>query len=156
MITLNIPGRELLNLEYLLVDFNGTVATDGALLPEVASYFEALSEHLAIYVVTADTFGTVERQCDPLPVKVYKLRGGEEAAEKRALVENLGSSGVVAIGNGRNDVAMLGAAALSMAVLGDEGLSSEALLNAHVVVKDVEDALALLLKPKRLIATLRA
>ena len=42
--------------------------------------------------------------------------------EKRTHVRALGSSTVVAIGNGANDVPMLDEAALAIAVLGREGL----------------------------------
>jgi len=62
---------------------------------------------------------------------------------------------VVAIGNGANDAAMLQEAALGIAVLGPEGLAAEALLAADVVVASIEDALDLLLRPHRLVATLR-
>jgi soluble P-type ATPase len=50
---------------------------------------------------------------------------------------------------------MLGKAALSVAVLGDEGLSTAALGAAQIVVKDIRDGLDLLLKTDRLRATLR-
>lgn len=50
---------------------------------------------------------------------------------------------------------MLAAAALGIAVLGPEGLATEALQAADLVVGQVEDALDLLLHPTRLLATLR-
>jgi len=61
----------------------------------------------------------------------------------------------VAIGNGANDVAMLSEAAHGIAGLGPEGLAVSALLAADVLVASIDDALELLLNPKRLIATLR-
>jgi soluble P-type ATPase len=70
-------------------------------------------------------------------------------------VEQLGTEQVVAIGNGANDAQMLSAAALGIAILGREGLASEALQAADLVVGGIEDALDLLLHPPRLIATLR-
>lgn len=63
--------------------------------------------------------------------------------------------GVAAVGNGANDAAMLREAALGIAVLGPEGLAAEALLAADVLVRDVRDALDLLLQPERLVATWR-
>jgi soluble P-type ATPase len=50
---------------------------------------------------------------------------------------------------------MLEEAALGIAVLGPEGLAVPALLAADVLVASIEDALDLLLNPRRLIATLR-
>jgi soluble P-type ATPase len=68
----------------------------------------------------------------------------------------LGAEHVVAVGNGRNDVAMFEAAALGIAVLGPEGAAGVLLQVADVVVPDVYVALELLLHPRRLKATLRA
>jgi soluble P-type ATPase len=50
---------------------------------------------------------------------------------------------------------MLGTAGLGIAVLGEEGLATGALLAADVLVRDVADGLALLADPVRLISTLR-
>ncbi len=41
MLTVSIPGRETLELNYLVLDYNGTIAVDGALLPGVADTFSA-------------------------------------------------------------------------------------------------------------------
>ena len=35
MLTIDIPGRDRLELHTLLLDYNGTIAADGAVLPEV-------------------------------------------------------------------------------------------------------------------------
>ena len=58
------------------------------------------------------------------------------------------------IGNGSNDQLILKEAALGIAVLGDEGLSVSAIKSADIVVKNIQNALDLFLKPKRLITTL--
>jgi soluble P-type ATPase len=63
---------------------------------------------------------------------------------------------VVAIGNGRNDRAMLRSAALAIALVQQEGGAAETLSSAHVVCHNIVDALALLLRRERLIATLRS
>jgi len=59
------------------------------------------------------------------------------------------------VGNGANDVAMLQAAALGIAVLGPEGMAAAAIPAADVLVGSIHDALDLLSEPRRLIATLR-
>jgi len=46
-------------------------------------------------------------------------------------------------------------AALSICILGEEGTAVNALLNAHIIVNNINDALDLFLFPKRLVATLR-
>jgi soluble P-type ATPase len=80
---------------------------------------------------------------------------GGEREQKEALIRQLGASSVVAIGNGSNDAGMMQTAAVSIAVIGREGLSGEALVEADVVVTHILDAIDLLLMPKRLSATLR-
>jgi len=61
-----------------------------------------------------------------------------------------------AIGNGYNDIYMLDEAALGIAVIGSEGCSVRALEKADIVTNAINDALDLLLNPKRIVATLRA
>ena len=70
-------------------------------------------------------------------------------------MRGLGAETVVAIGQGANDAAMLKAAAIGIAVMGEEGLAVEALLSAQVLAANIYDALNLLEYPTRLVATLR-
>lgn len=155
MFELDIPGFKSLRLENIVLDFNGTIACDGVLLPGVAERLAKLKAHFAVHVVTADTFGTVRAQVEGL-ARIAVLESGDHREEKRALVAQLGDESVVAIGNGRNDVAMLQAAALGVAVCQREGAATQALQAADLVCNDILDALDLLRHPKRLLATLRA
>ena len=41
MISIDIPGHRRLELEYLVLDVNGTIATGGVLVPGVAEAVEA-------------------------------------------------------------------------------------------------------------------
>jgi soluble P-type ATPase len=74
---------------------------------------------------------------------------------KEAYLRALGPEQCVAIGNGRNDRLMLTAAALGIAIVQGEGAAVQTLLAADVVAPDTQTALAQLLAPKRLVATLR-
>jgi P-type E1-E2 ATPase len=147
-----IPGRGALALRHLLLDLNGTIARDGRLLPGVRRRLPALARLLEVRVLTADTFGTAARQLAGLPVRLVRVATGRE---KERIVRALGSAGVAAVGNGANDAAMLRRAALGIAVVGPEGAAGGAVLAADVVVTGVLDALDLLLRPRRLVATLR-
>jgi hypothetical protein len=40
-LTIEIPGRELIELQFLLLDVNGTLSDRGTLLPEVAERLDA-------------------------------------------------------------------------------------------------------------------
>ena len=148
-----IPGRKKpLRIEQAVFDFNGTLAVDGRLVRGVAGRLKSLASLIEVVVMTADTFGTVRHTLAGLPLTVHVVRGG---AEKRRLVESLGRDTVAAVGNGTNDVPMLRSAALSIVVMGGEGTAGEAVRAAIVVARDINVAIDLLLKPRRLVATLR-
>jgi len=155
MLEITVPSRGMLCLERLLLDVNGTIALDGQLVPGVHERLDKLSETLDIWLVSADTQGTLAELATALQARSRLLQPGEEAVQKAALVDELGAERVVAIGNGANDAAMLQRAALGIAVLGGEGLSAACLTAADVVVPSIESALDLLLYPRRLVATLR-
>lgn len=67
----------------------------------------------------------------------------------------MGAERCAAIGNGANDAAMLEAARLGLAVVGQEGASAATLRAADVVCVSILDALDLLARPDALAATLR-
>jgi soluble P-type ATPase len=151
-----IPGRPDLELRYLVLDYNGTVALDGRLVEGVAPRLEALGKQLEIHVLTADTFGRARTELSGVNCSLVVLRGADEHRQKAEYVDRLGAASVVAIGNGRNDRAMLERAALAIAVLGPEGLATDALAVADIAVQDPIVALELLLNPRRITATLRS
>ncbi len=155
MLEIAIPGAETLRLDYLVADFNGTLAADGILLPGVAEALWQLAEPLDIHVVTADTHGRARDTLAGLPCELVVLANGSQDLAKGRYVESLGTARCVAFGNGRNDRLMLAAAGLGIAVIGPEGAAVEALLAAKIAVSDVGAALGLLLNPARLAATLR-
>ncbi|HTR05808.1 MAG TPA: hypothetical protein VMJ11_03950 [Paraburkholderia sp.] len=156
MITIDIPGFGTLRLTHLILDFNGTLAVDGRILPGIATRMAALANDLNLHVVTGNTHGDAQDQLRDCAAEVVCLAATGQAQAKRDYALSLGQSGVVAIGNGRNDALMLKQSALGIAVLGTEGLAADALAAADIVVRHAEEGLDLLLKPKRLIATLRA
>lgn len=152
---IDIPGRAPLLLEDLVLDFNGTLACDGILCNGVRERLDALAGQLRIHVVTGDTFGHAAAQLEGVPCTLNVLPSAGQLEAKRAYVDALGAERAVCIGNGFNDRLMLEAAGLSIAILQDEGVATGTLLAADIVVKRVVDALDLLLKPLRLVATLR-
>ena len=155
MLTIEIPGRETLEISHVVLDYNGTVAVDGALLPGLAERIAALKKSVTVTVLTADTYGTVRAQCEPLGITVETFPRAGAAQCKEEIVRGL-SGGAVSVGNGFNDIQMFDAAALSIAVLEKEGLCAPLLAHADVLVSSPLDALDLLLRPKRQCATLRS
>ena len=75
MIVIEIPGREPLKINHVVLDYNGTAAVDGMLLKGVKERIARLKELAHVYVLTADTYGTVTRQCEPLGITEGPFRG---------------------------------------------------------------------------------
>ncbi|MBR3154867.1 MAG: HAD family hydrolase [Lachnospiraceae bacterium] len=154
MITIDIPGREIITIEHLVLDYNGTVAEDGQLIDGVEERMRALKELVDIHVLTADTYGTVRAQCDPIGVHVETFPRAGAAECKLEIVQRLGSH-VMCVGNGFNDVLMFDAADLSVAVLEKEGTYAGLIAHADIVTRSIVDAFDLLIRTDRMRATLR-
>lgn len=153
MLTIDLREGGTFELEHLVLDVNGTLTDHGTLIEGVAERLGLLVDVLAIHVLTADTYGTAEGLARRLPMASFTTIAS--GAEKAARVEALGAARVVAIGNGRNDEAMLRAARLGIAVLGTEGAATSTLLAADVACATILDALDLLLDERTITATLR-
>lgn len=155
MIKIEIPGLQTIIIEYLVTDYNGTLAQDGQLLDNVSEKLNKLSQQIKIHVITADTFGKAAENLKNINCQLHIITKNSQAIAKREYIRNLGTNKVCAIGNGNNDELMLKEAILGIAVEQNEGLSTKSLLASDVVCKSIIDALDLLLNPKRLVATLR-
>ena len=155
MIIIDIPGGQKMRLEHLVLDYNGTLACDGQLLPGVRENLKALSGQIGIHVLTADTFGGAGGELGGIDCRVSIIDAGQQDRSKLQYVVDLGPDGAVCIGNGRNDRLMLREAALGIAVVQTEGIAAETLLAGDVVCDDINAALQLLINPLRLVATLR-
>ena len=155
MIEITIPGRGSYRLKHLVLDLNGTIALDGEIIEGVGEKLQKLGRLLGISIVTADTHGSAQRLEADITIRIHIIEKGAEDAQKLALVEQLGKANTVSIGNGCNDVSMLRESALGICVLGGEGAVVEAMMNADLLVPDINTALDLLLNTDRLVATLR-
>lgn len=156
MIQINIPGFGDLTLTHLVIDYNGTLALDGKLLPGAREVLQTAAKDLEVHIITADTFGLASSHLGGLPVTLTILASANQADAKKSYVESLGAANTAAIGNGRNDREMLATAALSIAVIQKEGVAREVIENSHILATSIWDAVELLRHPARLIATLRS
>jgi soluble P-type ATPase len=89
-----------------------------------------------------------------MKAELIKVSNEDSKQGKFDFLKTLNLEMTVAIGNGSNDQLILKEAALGIAVLGDEGVSVSAMKSADIVVKNIQSALDLFLKPRRLITTL--
>ena len=151
--TIEIPGRPTLQIEHLLLDLNGTLTNRGALIDGVRDRLSRLEPQLELHALSADTCGTLDELGAELHLATRRISSG---AEKLEFLNATGAQRCAAIGNRTNDVAMLSAAALGIAVIGPEGASTAALAAADVVCRSILDALDLLLDDRVIVATLRA
>lgn len=152
MISVEIPQRGLFELRHAVFDINGTLAVDGKPIPNVAAALTSLASHLSIHLLTAGTHGNVKELEEIFGFPLQIISNGEE---KAWYVQQLGPDKVVAFGNGANDAGMVRLAAIGIAVLATEGVAISALQAADILSHGPIDAIELLLKPKRLVATLR-
>lgn len=155
-ISIDIPGFNRLRLEHIVLDYNGTIAVDGVLLPGVVSRLRRLSKQVTLHVLTADTFGFAAESLKGLPLCLKILPKGRQNQAKNAYVKKLGFQSCACIGNGRNDRLMLKNAGLGIAVMHAEGVAVQSLQAADVFCAHIHEALDLFQNPKRLIATLRS
>lgn len=152
---LDIPGHKPLKIHHLVLDYNGTIACDGQLLAELVPQLNTLARELTIHVLTADTHGSVAGQVTQFPCTVSIIAPENQIAAKQEYLMQLGSEHCIAIGNGRNDEYLLRDAAIGIAIMHHEGVASATIMAADVVCPSCAAALQLLIRPKRLIATLR-
>jgi soluble P-type ATPase len=152
---IDIPGYIKLEVKHVVCDYNGTIAVDGKLIDGVGEMMNELSKDITFHVITADTYGFVERELENVNCKLVKIAKQDQAYSKLEYVSGIGKEYTVCIGNGNNDRLMLKEARLGIALVQEEGACVETLLSSNVVCKSIIDAFGYFKEPKRLIATLR-
>jgi len=154
MIPIERPGLDPLEIESVLLDFDGTLAIDRRVHPKAKDKINLLSKRTNIYVLTTQKKELIEERLRKVKAEIIYLTEGDSSRRKLDLLRQLGPSRCVAIGNGMDDAAMIQGAAIGISVIGKEGSSGEAMKNADLVFADILDALDFLLKPLRQKATL--
>jgi len=154
MISIQRPGMESLDIHFVLIDFEGTLAMDGRVHPKAKDKVNLLSKRATIYILTKSNREKVEETLTKMKVEILYLTEGDSSQQKLNVLQRLGSHQTAVIGNGLDDVRIMEQAGLGMCVIGKEGSSAEAMAKADLVVSNVLDALDFLLKPLRQRATL--
>jgi soluble P-type ATPase len=154
MITILRPGQEPLEIDFILLDFEGTLASDRRVHPKAKDRINLLSKRTKIYILTKEEKILMEEVLKKVKAETIYLMEGEASQQKLDFLRQLGASRTVAIGNGVDDVPMIEEAGLGISVMGKEGTFSEAMKKADVVFMNILDALDFLLKPLRQKATL--
>ena len=82
---IQIPGYKTLDLSFLVLDYNGTIAVDGQIPLEVREALVRLSKDFQIHVLTADTHGTARAMCQGLPLTIQTFPAGSAMDSKLAI-----------------------------------------------------------------------
>lgn len=154
MISIERPGQKPLEIDFILIDFEGTLASDRRVHPKAKDKINLLSKRTKIYILTKGEKEVVEETLKKVKAEMFHSTEGETSQRKLDLLHQLGAAKTVAIGNGVDDAPMIEEAGLGICIIGKEGTSVEAMKKADVVVTNVLDALDFLLKPLRQKATL--
>ena len=156
MLEINIPGRKKMLIENIVFDFNGTLAVDGRLSETIKEEIIEINKFLKVFILTADLYGTVDKQCKNLEVYIETFSGSNTAIEKNKIVQKIGKQKTITIGNGLNDVLMMKDSILSIGVIGKEGICSQLLIFCDIIVNDIMDVFDMLHNTNRISATLRS
>ncbi len=155
LITIEIPGHGDIKAENLVMDYNGTVAKDGRVIDGVRERLNTLSRDLNIYILTADTFGTVYSEFENQNVEIKVMDSDNSAINKKKYVEALGIKNSICIGNGYNDIEMMKSAVLAIGVAQAEGINGKLVIYSDIVFTSILDALDSIINHRRIKATMR-
>ncbi len=147
-----IPNYKTIEIHTIILDLNGTLSVGGVLVEGVKERILELKNRFNFYLFSGDTRGNGQLIADELGINFVKAGTGEE---KKAELMKLNPNTCVSIGNGLIDLEITKLAQLGIITLQSEGIHTQTLLAADIVVPTVNDALDLFLDERRLIATLR-
>jgi soluble P-type ATPase len=154
MILLQRPGQDPLEIEFIMLNFEGTLATAQRVHPKAKDKINLLSKRARIFIFTTGEKESVSAVLRNVKAEVVYLREGEASRGKLDLLQQLGPRRAVAIGSGMSDIEMIQNSGLGIGVMSREGTLSEVIGKADLVFMTVVDALDFLLKPLRQRATL--
>jgi len=154
MILIQRPGQESIEIDYILIDFEGTLASDGRVHPKAKDKINLLSKRTKIYILAKGEKEKIEETLRRVKGELFFLKEEDSSSKKLDLLLTLGAPRAVVIGNGLDDVPLMEKAGLSMAIIGKEGTSGKLIQTADLVFTNIVDALDFLLKPLRQKATL--
>jgi soluble P-type ATPase len=149
MITIQRPGRNPLEIEFILLNFEGTLATDRRVHPKAKDKLNLLAKRSRVYILAKGEQEAIREILKKVKAEVIYLTEGEASQGKLDLLRQVGAARTVAIGNGVDDAAMIEEAGLGICIIGQEGTSAEVVRKADVVFTDILDAFDFLLKPMR-------
>ena len=154
MISIERPGQANLEIDFILIDFEGTLASDRRVHPKAKDKINLLSKRAKIYILTKEGKEQVMEVLRKVKAEIIHFAERDVSARKLDLLRQLGANRTVVIGNGRDDASIIEEATFGICVISREGTAAETIQKADVVVSNILDALDFLLKPLHQKATL--
>jgi len=153
---IKIPGFGEFDIEYLILDLNGTLAIDGIISESTYKKLEKLKEDFSIFIVSGDIHGNLNKHSESLGVNHISVKSEVSPGQQKLnFAISLGENNSICIGNGNSDVNMIKHAAIGIAVINPEGASLKALSVADIIVLNIDNALECIINTQRIIATLQ-
>jgi soluble P-type ATPase len=154
MISIQRSGLPTIEIDFILLDFEGTVASDRRVHPKVKDKINLLSKRAKIYILARGEKEAVEDMLRNVKAETVYFKEGRVSQEKLDFIRRLGTERTIAVGNGADDALMIAEAGIGICVISKEGTSTEMLRHAKVVFSNILDALDFMLKPLRQTTTL--
>src|SRR4030065_1800639 len=107
MIAIQGPGQKPLEIEFILIDFEGTLASDRRVHPKAKDKINLLSKRTKIYILTKGEKEVLEEILRRVKAEIFYFPEGEASQRKLDLLRQLGPTRTVAIGNGVEDAPMI-------------------------------------------------
>jgi soluble P-type ATPase len=116
MITIQRPGQEPLVIEFILIDFEGTLASDLRVHPKAKDKINLLSKRTKIYILAKGEKERIEESLKRVKAEIFYSSEGETSQRKLDLLRRLGPARTVVIGNGLDDALIMEEACLGICV----------------------------------------
>lgn len=152
-----IPNFGEIIIKNIIFDINGTLQFKGLIPDNLLLKFRELKKLYNIFLVSSDTRGNLKDLASKLGVDYVKIapKGITDTEAKNQELLKLGKDVTIAVGNGNNDALMLKNAVLGIVIIGSEGASTQAIMNADVAFPDPISVIDFLMDETMIIATLR-
>ncbi len=82
MITIKRPGQDDLEIEFILIDFEGTLASDRRTHPKVKDKINLLAKRTQIYILTKCEKESVEESLKKVKATILSFKEGESSRQK--------------------------------------------------------------------------
>src|SRR4030042_5426876 len=107
MINIQRSGQKPLEIEFILIDFEGTLARDRRVHPKAKDKINLLAKRAKIYIFSKGEKEEIMDLLRKAKAEIVFLKEGETSQAKLDLLRQLGPLKAAAIGNGYEEATMI-------------------------------------------------